>query len=66
MQYATLSEKTGNGYCAYAPDLPGCIAAADARAEAEALLREAIVLHLESRREHGETILPTADPCRPD
>ena len=56
MKYAILIEKTNNGYSAYAPDLPGCIAAADARAEVETLPREAIVLHLESLREHGEPI----------
>ena len=56
MQYAILIEKTDNGYSAYAPDLPGCVAAGDTQAEVEALLREAIVLHLESLREHGEPI----------
>ena len=56
MQYAILIEKTDNGYSAYAPDLPGCVAAGDTQAEVEHLLREAIVLHLESLREHGEPI----------
>ncbi len=56
MRYAILIEKTNNGYSAYAPDLPGCVAAADIQAEAETLSREAIVLHLESLCEHGEPI----------
>ena len=56
MKYTVVIEKTNNGYSAYAPDLPGCIAAADTQSEVETLLREAIVLHLESRREHGEPI----------
>ena len=56
MKYAILIEKTNNGCSAYAPDLPGCIAATDTRAEVEELIREAIVLHLESLREHGEPI----------
>ena len=56
VKYAILIEKTNNGYSAYAPDLPGCVAAADIRTEAEDLLREAIALHLESLREHGEPI----------
>ena len=56
MQYAILIAKTNNGYSAYAPDLPGCVAAADTQAEVEALLRKATVLHLESRHEHGEPI----------
>ncbi len=56
MKYAILIERTDNGYSAYAPDLPGCIAAADTKAEVEELIREAIVLHLESLHEHGDPI----------
>ena len=56
MTYTILIEKTDNGYSAYAPDLPGCVASADTRSEVEKLIREAIVLHLESLREHGEPI----------
>ena len=56
MKYAILIERTDNGYSAYAPDLPGCIAAADTKAEVEELIREAIILHLESLYEHGDPI----------
>ena len=56
MKYAIVIEKTGNGYGAYAPDLPGCIAAADTIEETEALMREAICYHLELMREHGDPI----------
>ena len=56
MKYAIVIEKTGNGYGAYAPDLPGCIAAADTLEETEALMREAISYHLELMREHGDPI----------
>ena len=56
MKYAVLIEKTDNGYSAYPPDLPGCVAAAETRTEAEDLPREAIVMHLESLCEHGEPI----------
>ena len=59
MEYAIIVEKTGNGYSAYAPDLPGCVAAGDTRAETEQILREAIGHHLELMREHGE---PTPAP----
>ena len=54
MKYVIISEKTDNGYSAYAPDLPGCIAAADTKIEVEELIREAISLHLESLHEHGD------------
>ncbi len=66
MKYAILIEKTNNGYSACAPDLPGCIAVADTRSEVEDLLREAIALHLESRREHGESNRRTAGDRRLD
>lgn len=56
MQYAVVIEKSGNGYSAYVPDLPGCVAAAKTRAETERLIREAIQFHLEGMREDGEPI----------
>jgi len=56
MQYAVVVEKTGNGYSAYVPDLPGCVAAARTRAETERLIREAIQFHLEGLRENGDPI----------
>jgi len=42
VKYAILIERTDNGYSAYAPDLPGCIAAADTKTEVEESIREAI------------------------
>ena len=38
------------------PDLPGCVAAGDTRAEVEQLIREAIDAHIESLREDGEAV----------
>ena len=49
-------EPTGNGFGAYAPDLPGCVAAAASRAETEALMREAVALHLDSIRASGNPV----------
>ena len=56
MKYAVVIEKTGNGYSAYVPDLPGCIAAADTQVEVGDLIREAIIYHLEMLRENGDPI----------
>jgi predicted RNase H-like HicB family nuclease len=56
MQYLVVIEKTGNGYGAYVPDLPGCIAAARTRAEVEKLIESAIQFHLEGMREDGDPI----------
>lgn len=61
MEYAVVIDKTDNGYAAYVPDLPGCVAAADTRQETKALITSAIQAHLELMREHGDPIPePTA------
>ncbi|HEX9853891.1 MAG TPA: type II toxin-antitoxin system HicB family antitoxin [Acidimicrobiia bacterium] len=56
MQYAVVFEKSGNGYAAYVPDLPGCVAAARTRREVESLIESAIREHLALMREYGDPI----------
>jgi predicted RNase H-like HicB family nuclease len=56
MKYTVLIEKTGNGYSAHVPHLPGCIAAGDTYEETLELMREAIEFHIEGMRLHGETV----------
>ncbi len=56
MTYTAIIEKTSNGYSAYLPDLPGCVAAADTRNETEALIQEAVTFHLDMLRTNGEPI----------
>ena len=56
MKYVALIAKTGNGYAADLPDLPGCIAAADTFEETWQLIQEAANYHVELMAEHGETI----------
>jgi len=53
MKYAVLFEKTQTAYSAYAPHLPGCIAAGSSFEETADLMRQAIHLHLEGMREDG-------------
>ena len=53
MEYRYILEKTGNGYSAYAPALPGCIAAGYTLAETESLIREGIILYLDALAEFG-------------
>ena len=57
MKYAVIYE-TGpeGGYSAYAPDLPGCVAAASSLEELRPLMEEAIEFHIESMRLDGETV----------
>lgn len=64
MEYVVVIEKTENGFGAYVPDLPGCIAAGDTREETEALIREAVSDHVELLREHGDPVPePRATAC---
>lgn len=55
-QYTIIIEKTGNNFAAYAPDIPGCVAAADTVDETRELMQEALILHIEMLREMGEEI----------
>lgn len=56
MKYAILIEPTETGYSASAPDLPGCIAAAETREETVQLMREAIPFHLDGIKLRGEAV----------
>ena len=47
MKYLIVYEKTGTGFSAYSPDIPGCIATGGTRKEVEKNMREAIEFHLE-------------------
>jgi len=56
MKYAVVYEKTATGYSAYAPDLPGCVAAGRTLEEVAELMRGAVELHLQGLREDGAPI----------
>ncbi|HEY6986790.1 MAG TPA: type II toxin-antitoxin system HicB family antitoxin, partial [Bryobacteraceae bacterium] len=51
--YAVIIEKTGTGYSAYVPDLPGCVSVGRTREEMDGNIREAIELYLDELREQG-------------
>ena len=57
--YTVVIERTGNGYSAYLPDLPGCVAAGDTKEETERLIAEAVAEHLEMLATEG---LPIPQP----
>src|SRR5688572_16590806 len=44
-RYAVVIEQGEEGYGAYVPDLPGCVAVAPSRGEVERLTSEAVALH---------------------
>ena len=61
MKYAVVVEKGSDGFGAYVPDLPGCVAVAETRKEVLELVREAIKFHLEGLRLEGSDIpLPSS------
>jgi predicted RNase H-like HicB family nuclease len=49
-------EKANDNYAAFSPDIPGCIATGATVEETLALMKEALVFHLEGMAEDGETI----------
>ena len=56
MKYAVVVERGPTSYGAHVPDLPGCVAAAETKAEVCTLIREAIKLYLEALEEDGMPI----------
>jgi len=56
MQYLVVVEKSENGFGAYVPDLPGCIAAAESREEVISLIQEAIEFHIEGLKRSGDPV----------
>jgi predicted RNase H-like HicB family nuclease len=63
MRYAVVIEKGENGYGAYVPDLPGCVAVAETLEEVKQLIAEAIIFHLEGLKEDGLTVPESVSIC---
>lgn len=56
MQYLVVVEEGASSFGAYVPDLPGCIAVGENRAEVTRLIHEAIAFHVEGLKEDGLSI----------
>jgi len=56
MRCTILLEQGEKNFSACAPDFPGCVAAAATEKETLALMKEALEMHIEDMREHGEPI----------
>jgi len=52
-EYLVVYEHDADGWSAYVPDLPGCVAAAATRNHAEILIREALEMHIAGLRDAG-------------
>jgi predicted RNase H-like HicB family nuclease len=61
MRYTVIIEHGIENFSAYAPDFPGCVAAADTEAETLQLMKEALALHIEDMRQRDE---PVPQPCQ--
>ena len=58
MQYTIIIEHGAKNYSAYAPDFPGCVAAATTEKETIALMKDALEMHIEDMRSRGEPVPP--------
>ena len=58
LAYAVVFERTPNNYAAYAPDLPGCISTHKTWDGIQAMIKEAIEIHIEEMRRDGDPIPP--------
>lgn len=56
IEYTIIIEESGSNFAAYAPDVPGCVAAADTLEATRALMEEALTLHLEMLRDMGDPV----------
>ena len=56
MKYAVIIEKGEDGYGAYVPDLPGCVAAGGTKDEVKQLIQEAIEFHIEGLKKDGQSV----------
>ena len=58
MKYAVIVEEGDISFGAHVPDLPGCVAVAETKAEVLKLIQEAIQFHIEGLREDGMPVPP--------
>jgi predicted RNase H-like HicB family nuclease len=56
-KYLIIIQKSSTGYCAYVPDLPGCVATGRTRQMVEKNIYESIQFHLEGLKE-AKAIIP--------
>jgi predicted RNase H-like HicB family nuclease len=55
-KFAVRFEKSSNGWGAFVPDLPGCVALGFTLEETKTLIREALEQHLGAMRADGDKI----------
>lgn len=58
LAYAVVFEETPNNYCAYVPDLPGCVSTGRTWEEMQRMIREAMEFHIEGMQLDGDPVPP--------
>jgi predicted RNase H-like HicB family nuclease len=62
-KYQIIIEKTGTGFSAYSPDVPGCASTGATREEVEANMREALQFHIDGLKQEGYDVPePSTEP----
>jgi len=56
MKYAVVFERSPGNWCAYVPDLPGCVTTGQTPQETRRMIEEAIEFHIEGLRLRGEPV----------
>lgn len=56
LQYMAVFEQTPNNYCAYVPDVPGCISTGKTWKKMQEMIVEAVTFHIESMLEDGDPL----------
>ncbi len=56
--YVVVFEQTPNNYCAYIPDLPGCVSTGRTWEEMQRMIKEAIEFHIEGIQLDDEPVPP--------
>jgi predicted RNase H-like HicB family nuclease len=56
MRYAVVIEAVGEGFSAYVPDLPGCVATGDSVEAVEREIGAAVRFHIEGLEQDGLTV----------
>ena len=56
LRYAVVFEQTPNNYCAYVPDVPGCISTGNTWYKMLSMIHEALTFHIEMMVEDGDQI----------
>lgn len=56
MKYLVVVEESENGFGAYVPDLPGCVAVAESRVQVVHLIQEAIEIHIDDLQKSGHAV----------